>query len=178
MDVVYHTTAQDYVEFCRHSHRTSPWGRTLLVSKWMTFPIIVALLLFLWYHSALGSLLGIKVLALALLTCPFLHGAMQSYAAKSQLKEDGGRGIVGEIRLILTDDMLTEVTEVTTSAARWTDIHRIDSVRGYTFIYVTPMAAAILPCRGFPSPELYEQTVEFARTCWERARSCHSMECS
>jgi hypothetical protein len=100
-----------------------------------------------------------------------VHKVSQRYWFKSYVKSADTKGIVGEIRLILSEDALTEITSITRTEAKWVDVHRIDEGIAHTFIYVTPLAAAILPRRGFPSDEAYDRTVALAKDCWERAHT-------
>ncbi|WP_420841886.1 YcxB family protein [Fimbriiglobus ruber] len=81
---------------------------------------------------------------------------------RAHLQKNGSRGIVGPITLILTDDSLTEITEITRSEARWQNIQRVDVSGDYTFIYVNSSSAAILPRHGFDSGEEYEAVRDFA----------------
>jgi hypothetical protein len=82
----------------------------------------------------------------------------------------GLKGVVGEVRLILTESALTEITSVTRSEARWADMDRIEEHGDYTFIYVTPGIAGILPRHGFLSEEEYEHTKALAKEYLNRAK--------
>jgi hypothetical protein len=71
--------------------------------------------------------------------------------------------VTGPIRLILSEESLVEITELTRTEARWRDMDGIEEVGDYTFIMVTGMTAAILPRRGFEREDDYLSVRDFAR---------------
>ena len=74
------------------------------------------------------------------------------------------RGMIGRIRLILTDDTLTEITASTRTEARWRDMLRVEETGQTTYIYVTGMSVAMVPKHGFADEEDYYSVRDFARS--------------
>lgn len=98
-----------------------------------------------------------------------VHHTLLDWYLRWFVQHQGAQGVLGEIRLILTEDTLTEITETTTTTARWQSIHRLDEAPEHFYIYVTSFAAAIVPRRAFASPAEYDAAREFAKMCLARA---------
>lgn len=93
---------------------------------------------------------------------PFLYRRCLITRITALAEDLGTQGVLGSITLVLEEETLTEITSVTRTEARWSSMHSVEVVGDYTFIMVTPMTAAILPRRAFPSDEVYNQVKEFA----------------
>ncbi len=88
----------------------------------------------------------------------WLTNSFRTYATKREM-----RGVIGPIRLILSDELFVEITETTRSEAKWRDMAGIEEVDGYTFILVTGMTAVIIPRKAFMPEEDYYRVRDFAR---------------
>ncbi len=175
IDVKFRTTLEDYVAFCRHHYRHSRTARVRRLVGWLLPPL--ACLLYAasslprdgWNSPLVLWLLAGAVAWLAV--HPFIHNHLMDSYVRSYASEGGTRGVFGDIRLILSEEALVMVTETIRTEASWGDVHRIDDQGDYTFIYVTPLAAQILPRRGFESEQEYKQVKEYAKECFTRSRA-------
>lgn len=77
-------------------------------------------------------------------------------------REQGTRGVVGRITLVLTDEKLTYRTETVESVARWGDMKGVEVVGECTYIWVSGLQAAIIPRHGFEREEDYVAVRDFA----------------
>jgi hypothetical protein len=163
MEVTYRTTAEDYVAFCQHALSDSRVFRRNYLAVWLAVP---ALLIVggLAHYSYSRWDTTMTLVAVATPTCllayPPLHRLWVSSYLRRYTAQAGTRGVVGDI---LTTESLAVITETTRSEVHWRDVHRIDEEGDYTFIYVTPLGAAIVPRHGFPSESDYEAAISYAR---------------
>ena len=79
-------------------------------------------------------------------------------------------GVVGEHRIELQDDGLTEETRVNRSKNTWEGIRAVKSTGRYIMIYTTQSAAHPIPKRAFPSPAEADAFFRFAEERWRSAR--------
>jgi hypothetical protein len=166
MEVTFKTTVEDYIAFNLHMYRRSKVTRTNYLTGWLFFPVLclvgtVTLVVVIGFGvwAALCAAAGI----LFALVYPFLQRWSDGATLREYLKEQDVRGLVGRIVLVLTEESLVEVTELTRSEAKWQDMKGIEEVGAYTFIYVTGMQAAILPRHGFDRDDNYFRARDFAR---------------
>jgi hypothetical protein len=165
MEVAYTLTLEDYVNFTVHMYKKANMPR-------MPFQIALALVFLVIGASALVLGLGagdfftiwVSVLLLVASTFPVTFPLYYARKVRAYMKKLGTEGIVGPIRLVLTDESLVEITTVGRNEANWRDVLGIEDIDGYTFIRLTGLSAAILPRAGFSSDEDYLRVREFART--------------
>jgi hypothetical protein len=93
---------------------------------------------------------------------PFWYRAWVRERVRLFAADLGVRGPTGLITLTLTEDALTWQTETVRFGARWEDMAGVEVVGGNTYINVTAWFVAVVPRRGFVSPEDYEAVQVFA----------------
>jgi hypothetical protein len=81
------------------------------------------------------------------------------------------RGVIGDHRLTLTDETLTEETSVSRQTWSWVGVPKVSRTSAYVFIYVQQNSAHIVPTRSFPNPAEVDRFFEFAVETWKRARA-------
>lgn len=165
LQVPYTTALDDYVAFNRHVFRKSRTMWVAFVLGWLLIPIIALAI-------AVGLVLSPDLWLFGLCAAAFglLYGAIYppiyywwlDWFIRSFARQLGTRGMLGQITLILTDESLTEITETTRSEVRWENVHGVDVVGDYTFIFITGISAAILPVHGFAVRNDYEAVRELA----------------
>jgi len=180
MEVVYNLTAEDFLAFNRFhllgTNKTVRWFRRL---RW---PLMVlgCILFPLWFVPMLMIPLGdnttqskygpLFIVPLLLCLSPLIYHV----TIEARLREGvrlHAQGVVGVIRLILTEETMTEITESIRTEVHWNHVLRIIGDENNTFIFVRPGAAVILPRHGFRSDEEYERARGFAVERLNRARS-------
>lgn len=165
MEVSYTTTLDDYVAYSWHLWRKSGAVRKNFLSDWLFLPALsfvgAAGLLACGYVVSAGVCAAVAVLYVAVY--PTMYRRWAKRYIRDYAKEQGGRGVIGRIRLILSEESLVEITELTRSEARWRDMHGIEEFDDYTIIMVTGMTAAILPRHGFEREQDYLLVKDFAR---------------
>lgn len=169
MDVTYKTTVDDYLVYCRHHFKSSKACFQNYLVGWLLLPLGLLIAALYGFFQADWDTIFVQFLVLGagahLVFYPLMYRLWFDSYVRNYATEHGTKGVIGNLRLILNEDTLVEITETTKSEADWKDIHRIDEVGGYTFIYVTPLAAAILPKHAFASEEEYERTRDYAKDC-------------
>jgi hypothetical protein len=78
------------------------------------------------------------------------------------VKKLGGRGIIGERGLILTEELLVAVSETFRTEVRWENMTGIDVVGECTYIFISGISALVIPRQGFDSDAEYEAVRDFA----------------
>ena len=115
------------------------------------------------FSFVLAIAMGFLTVAVAV-TYPFIYYSLMRWLTRSYAAQRGVRGMIGRIRLILTDETLTEITESTRTEARWKDMVRVEQTGDTTYIYVTGMSVALVPKRGFADEADYYLVRDFARS--------------
>jgi hypothetical protein len=166
VEVSYTTTVDDYVAFALHLWRKSKVGRGSYLVNWLLLPVL-GLLGPAAVVASNGLSVGAAVCAggalLYAAIFPACYRLLYANYIRAYAKKLGTRGVIGPIRLILSEESLVEITEKTRSETRWRDIEGIEEADGYTFILVTGMTAAILPRQGFEREDDYRRVRDFAR---------------
>lgn len=160
MEVTYTTTVDDYVAWCMHNRKRSPTQKWLYRTGWLLIPLGCFIRAATLFAQAVPSAAITWALAGVIYTVIyplFIRWSIRAYA-----QDQGTRGVIGRITLVLTDDTLTERTESVQSVVRWQDMAGVDVVAERTYIYVTGMLAAIIPQHGFERAEDYMAVRDFA----------------
>jgi hypothetical protein len=93
---------------------------------------------------------------------PMSYRAAFQHNVRTQVRRKGSRGIVGDIRLILSEKSMVEITETTRTEVLWRDMVDVVEDGDYTYILVTGISAAILPRHAFDSDDEYDEVRDFA----------------
>ena len=80
------------------------------------------------------------------------------------------RGVIGDHRLTLTAETLTEETRVSKGTWSWAGVPNVSRNSAYVFIYVQQNSAHIVPTRSFPSRAEADLFYQFVVDTWRRAR--------
>jgi hypothetical protein len=165
VEVSYKTTLDDFVAYTWHMWWKSKTARRGFLSQWLALPAVglVAAGTLLAAGSWVGSGVSAGLSLLYAVVFPFSYCRSAKNGIREYAKELGGRGVIGSIRLILSEESLVEITELTRSEARWRDMQGIEEFGDYTIILVTEMTAAIIPRHGFERDEDYFCVREYAR---------------
>lgn len=166
MEVSYSTTVDDYVTFSLLMWRKSKMGRGVFLASWLLLPVVGLL-----GAAMLVAANGLSVEAMVCLggvvlyaaVYPAVHRFWLTNHIHAYVKNLGSRGVIGPIRLILSEETLIEITETTRSEVKWRDMQGIEEVGDYTFIMITGMSAAILPRHGFEREDDYYKVRDYAR---------------
>jgi hypothetical protein len=166
LEVAYTTTIDDYVAYCTHTYKKMPFMRAVFVLTWIVIPLAIGCFAKMASRHPDNREATYALAAMAVLFAvghPFLHRWWITSFLRSYAKKLGSRGVIGPIRLILTDESLVEITETTRSEVRWRDMAGVDEVGDYIFIMVTGMSAAIVPRHGFDREEDFWRVRDFVR---------------
>lgn len=166
MEVSYTTTLDDYVAFNRRMYRKSKVSRQLYLLNWLALPLLC-----LAGVPPLAATDGMGIVAVCLIVFGLLYAALFpaihllwfDACVRSYAKNLGVRGVVGPIRLILSDESMVEDTGVGRTEVKWRDMAGIDEIGDYTFILITGLSAAIVPRHGFDNEDDYLKVRDFAR---------------
>jgi hypothetical protein len=164
MHVRYTVTLDDFVAFNLYITRKSGAGRPGYLIMWLVPPALgiaatVRLLQLDHLPLAIG-LTGISLFWLVFLPVRFRDALARN--ARAFVKKLGGRGIIGERGLILTEEMLVAVSEIARTEVRWENMAGVDVVGETTYIFISGISALIVPRRGFDSDAEYEAVRDFA----------------
>jgi hypothetical protein len=175
MEVEYVTTMDDYVELNLHTYRSSGLAFGVYILGWIVTPLLPLLVGAIalvgvgaereiaLFSVVLAIAMGLMTVAVAV-TYPFFYHGFMRWFTRAFAAQRGVRGMVGRIRLILTDETLTEITESTRTEARWRDMVRVEETGDTTYIFVTGMSVALVPKHGFADEEDYYLVRDFARS--------------
>jgi hypothetical protein len=165
MEVKYTTTLDDYVAFATYKYRHS---RIRFIA--VVFCLLSAIPFFLLGIAyAFQGLLPLALIAFVgtaglIAILPASDNVLYPILVRIHAGSVGLRGVIGPITLILTDELLVEITETTRSEIKWKEMVRVDEVGNYTFIMVTPMLAVIVPRHGFEHESDYLKVCDFAKS--------------
>ena len=166
MDVSYTTTMDDYLAFSLHMWQKSKVGRGGYLVGWLLSPmlgLLGAAAVVAWNGPSVVAAGCVAGAVLAAVMYPRYYRRWQTKYIRAYAKKLGTQGVIGPIRLILSDESLVEITEKTKSEARWRDMVGVEEVDDYTFILLTGMSAAIVPRHAFEREDDYHRVRDFAR---------------
>jgi hypothetical protein len=157
-------TLDDIVVFNLHLLRKSGVGRTAFLMVWLGLPALCAALVALKLLSddvgaaALFGTLGVVILV----AFPFWFRSAQARNVRALVTKLGGRGIIGDHTLVLSDDKLVEISEAIRTEVRWTNLTEVEEVGEHTYLFIAGISAVVLPRRGFDSEAEYEAARDFS----------------
>lgn len=164
MKVRYTVTLNDFVAWNLHVTKKSGVGRTAHLVTWLALPMFFAwLAIQLLQDENKPAALVLVVLALFWLAVfPSIHQALLARNVRTFVKKLGGRGIIGERTLILSEELLVVISETFRTEVRWENLTGVEVVGDYTYIFLSGISALIVPRHGFESEAEYEGTRDFA----------------
>ena len=168
MEVRYTVTLDDLVAFNLYMTRKSGVGRPGYLIFWFGFPLfcaaLAALVLSLEPNAlTVGLALGLCAGAVVWpFTFPRSFRSAQARNTRAFVKRLGGRGIIGERLLSLSEEKLVAVSETFRTEVRWENLTGVEEVGDYTYIFIAGISAVILPRHGCDGDEEYEAARDFA----------------
>jgi hypothetical protein len=172
MEVRYAVTLDDFVVFNLYITRKSGAGRGGYLTLWFGLPILLVLgavqLVQFNHEPAAFVLVALAVFWLFIFPSRYREGLARS--TRAFVKNLGGRGILGERRLILSEGLLVAISETFRTEARWENMTGVEVVGEYTYIFISGISALILPRHGFNSDAEYEAVRDFALRKLEGSR--------
>jgi hypothetical protein len=166
VEVWYTLTLDEYVEFNLYAYRRSGADRRVRLLMWVILPLVITVsavaVMMSEEADAVGTTIRTMVLFAAAAVYPFVHRAMIRRHVRAYANKLGTQGVTGPVKLILSEESLTEITEAARSEYRWADMKEIAEVSDRTYIFVTGLSAAILPRSGFENDKDYEAVRDFA----------------
>ena len=67
-----------------------------------------------------------------------------------------GASDTGQVKLVITDDSMTEIAANRQTTFYWRDICKIETLEDRTYVYNSPQSAIIIPRRSFSCDRAYE----------------------
>jgi hypothetical protein len=164
VEVRYTVTLEDFVALNLYLTRKSGVGRAGYLTVWLGLPLLcmvgAAQVL---QHDNQPMAFGLMAVAVfTLVIFPSSYRAALARNARAFVKKLGGRGIIGERTLILSEESLVAISETFRTEARWENMTGVDVVGDYTYIFIAGISALILPRHGCDSDEEYDAARDFA----------------
>jgi len=168
----YEVKFDDIVEFNKHHMRSSGIGRD---GTRMVVIILSFLMLFALIPKAgspdFWSLLVVDVLTVILSIC--LYILFRNWFLKRTVRRIYGKrahpGLIGSHKITVSDQGVVEESEVGEHRVNWNGITRIESSDMYTFIYIGPAMAHVIPKSAIEEGD-YDVFVAQAREWFEQKR--------
>lgn len=164
MEVRYTVTLEDFVALNLYLTRKSGAGRARYLLIWLGVPTLCAAGAVRVLELGREPLaFGLALLAaVCLFTFPLAYKVGLARNVRAFVKSLGGRGIIGERALVLSDDYLVAISETFRTEVRWENLSGVDVVGDATYVFVSGISALILPRRGCDSDAEYEAARDFA----------------
>lgn len=164
MQVRYTVSLADFVAYNLYLNRKSGAGRPGYLVIWLGPPILCAAgaVRALQHDHEIAAcwLLGVAIFWLVMIPSRYREG--QARSIRAFVKKLGGRGIIGERGLSLSEEMLVAVSETFRTEVRWENMTGVEVVGDCTYIFISGISALILPRHGFDSDAEYEAVRDFA----------------
>ncbi len=164
MQVRYTVSLDDFVALNLYLTRKSGAGRPGYLMVWLVPPILCAAgaVRALQHDHEPAAILFAAVAVFWLIFLPFRYRDALARNVRAFVKKLGGRGIIGERGLSLSEEMLVAVSETFRTEVRWENMTGVDVVGDCTYIFISGISALIVPRHGFDGDEEYEAVRDFA----------------
>lgn len=153
MELQYETTAEDYLFLFGQYAKSSAVAERFIRFTFVVIPCLAWLSTGLFYfkqHHQNNYWIFYAIFASFLTVCiPKLYSLYQDSFWKSVLTPQMLKGLIGQTKVILTEDGIQEVTDKTIHHARWEEIERVEVVNDYILIFLAPLLAIIVPPGAF-----------------------------
>jgi hypothetical protein len=179
MIVEYHIDLDDYEAFIRNYVRTSPamarlewWLCALFIGAGPVLALLGMAAILTAPEPDYDELLALAIVffVMPLICWPLsywivtpLHRRFQPWLTRWFIAVIGTHGILGQIKLDLQEDTLTEITSSVATCVPWSKMLRIEEEADHLFVYFTSQSGAIIPKRGFLREQDYQATVAYIR---------------
>lgn len=166
MTLEFEIKRQDYIDFNFHFIRTNPQMKRTLLLGHVVPPVIFLALPFLMQSAMRDSNFLFGFILLGLMAASWL-GFWPVWFKKSffrrlnrLLNEGKLAGIVGHHEVTLNDDAITDRTPV--SETRYQTIERVETTARFLYVWVSPVAAFLIPRTVFENADRESQFVDRA----------------
>ena len=166
-----HLDDNDYLEFNKFHNFRSPYGKKIM----QTLRIIIGAIFFIaiaWYLFAsedrFSGILTAVVLAVMLVLFqaffkPIFLSSIKRTIARQKKNEKPGYSPISELEF--NENFLVEATDDQCTKRKYSTVERVCIVDGsYIYLYISTVAALILPIRSFKSEAQYNEFLEFIKT--------------
>lgn len=170
LSLTYSRTMDDIVAWTQyHSAHSASYKR--LYGIQVAFVSAILFVAF-WAISGFGDTGAITAaLATAVIFCIMLSQRKRGIAryVKKTYAEGKNEGMIGQHRLLVTDDGLTDNSETGELKTRWAGIERVVEIPGYTFVYISAASALVVSERGVSEGDYSAFMAELKRR-WDAAQ--------
>jgi hypothetical protein len=131
MEVKYVVSMDDFVAFNRHVFAKSSATWMSYVVGWMSVPLLCLLLAGVLISFADLHWLAIVLVVVGILAAavyPLVYSYHIDYTVRALATQAGTRGLLGPMRLLLTDDSLAEISEAAKVEVRWESLQNVEVV--------------------------------------------------
>jgi YcxB-like protein len=165
MEINYELEPRDIIAFQKHAYKTSATNRNIRWHMYILFGAIAAYFtLFDSFYSLITRLIWFLMsIGLYLLCFWFWNSVINAYAFKKSIPEGTDNGVLGHHKIVLSENGLLETTNVNETSHSWKGVDRIEQIRDYIFIFVTPQVAHVIPKRAFTD---WQSAAQFYDTAW------------
>ena len=165
MQIQFTNSIDDIVSFSwhhfRHSKSLQRWYRI----GFLVGPIFGAIYAVLFARWSLPSRIALA-LAVAVAWAVWMWMYYRwwiPYSARKLTGEGKNKGLLGGHTITITEEGLTETTEVNESRSSWEGIEKIEENEQYIFIYISAYQAHVIPKCAFASEKGEREFIEQAR---------------
>lgn len=158
MELRYNLTEEDYLNFnLFHFKNSKAANRALNIQRFLSPIIFMA---FPFVLSKMGNMsfagLFISFLVVSILWIVFYPRYFYSFVMRNTkrfIREGKNEGLLGEHRMLLTEEGLVDSTTNGETKVTWAGIQAIDEDQYYIYLYNTSVSAYILPKRDLENVE-------------------------
>jgi|Deesub1362A_J573_1020465.scaffolds.fasta_scaffold31039_1 hypothetical protein len=176
MEVEYSISLKDWEDFnLYHFHHSPSLRRLYYVTLTLGGFIGGALLFFLIFYfskNLVESLIFTGIYALAFIfLVPQLYLRNLRKSIRKMLQEGENKGAIGRHRLTITPEGVIEKTDFNETKTAWSSVEKIAVTENGIYIYMSSIAAYIVPKRAFSSKEAFNEFVQTLKQYYERYSS-------
>lgn len=162
--VTYTTTVDDglVLEMYSKVRSLTFWRRVAFDVAKRAVGVAIGIALLLWYNVRPEMFVGLVVVIILLAVVVYPAYLVRFYRREARARLMTWAAMFGPTSLTLTDDGLTLRSPVAEESARWETMKMVVAKRDYTYIFLTPAKAVLIPRRGFEREEDYAAVRDFA----------------
>ena len=170
LSLTYTLTMDDIVAWSQHHYAHSALCRRgFWIWRIVLCAILFATVVAATARDAIGITLGLLGAGVYYYIFPRLSRRGVARLVKKSYAEGKNKGLLGEHRLVITDDGFASSTEVGEGKISWAGIERIVEIPGYTFVYGSALSAAVVPERRVLEGD-YNLFIAELKRRWEAAQ--------
>ncbi len=173
MTAEYEITAEDLEAFNLYHHRHSPTARRHYLRAWFVPSLMWLLVCLGIWHLAdrtrvtpLRTFLDLMPLfafvPIYLLYFPWSYRRKLRKIIAGMVSEGKNRGLFSRHRVTVSPEGVTDAGEFGQNTTAWGAVERVVVSGGYAYVYISSLAAIIVPRRAFASASEFEEFVRVA----------------